>query len=67
MGPLAYRDARCNFDICEVCFVNLPEKHELVPFNTPKNVVSHLKKASHHNWYSSDEEEEGNIDNNLEP
>ena len=27
LGPFAFRDQLCNFDICEVCFVNLPETH----------------------------------------
>jgi hypothetical protein len=31
-GPYAYEDRECNFDVCESCFANLPEKHEQVPF-----------------------------------
>lgn len=58
LGPNAFRDTECNFDICEVCFINLPDTHELVPFKTPKNVIDHLK----HNQMEdsgSEEEEEG--------
>jgi len=24
LGPYVFRDIRCNFDICEVCYINLP-------------------------------------------
>ena len=44
LGPKVYRDVECNFDICEVCYVNLPETHELVPFKMSKNVIDHLVK-----------------------
>ena len=42
LGPNTFRDYTCNFDICEVCYVNLPEEHPLVPFKMSKNVVDHL-------------------------
>ena len=42
LGPKVYNDQECNFDICEVCYVNLPETHELVPFKMNKEVIDHL-------------------------
>ena len=39
LGPIVYRDTDCNFDICEVCYVNLPEHHDLVPFKMTNEVI----------------------------
>ena len=41
LGPRVYKDQQCNFDICEVCYTNLPLHHELVPFKMSKAVINH--------------------------
>ena len=42
LGNFAYNDDTCDFAVCEPCYTNLPETHELVPFKMPKSVLDHL-------------------------